>query len=106
MSVEAFKDEVSGKEAYVSENGNGILTFFGFNDFGHYVSMWSIGTVAFFSMGAPGVRETRRFFNNLDFRKTIVVTTTSPHPDVGRWLRLLGFSRQSRDGVAQVFTKL
>lgn len=92
-------------KAYVSENEDGPLTLFGFEDHSDYLSMWSVATPRFYDLGADGVRVTRRFFLNMDIDVPLVVVTASPHPEVGRWLRLIGFELGERNGPIQVFTR-
>lgn len=103
MVSSAIKAE---KRMYVSVSDEKYLTLFGFNDYGSHVSMWTIATPHFYDLGAPGVRETRRFFRHLDFGKPLVVVTLSPHPDVDRWMRLLGFQLASQEGFRKDFVYL
>ncbi|MEM8773839.1 MAG: hypothetical protein AAGF53_02335 [Pseudomonadota bacterium] len=92
------------KEAYVSLTDGRVLTVFGFNDFGEYLSMWTFASDLYFESGLSAIRETRRFFKGLKFDKPVLSVTTSPHKDVGRWLELLGFEKTAENGVEQVFT--
>lgn len=90
-AMDGFERNADRGAAYVSKIDDGVpLTLFGFNEFDDHFSMWSIGTTRFFEAGAPGVRATRRFFRGLALPKPVAVVTKAPHPDVDRWLRLLG----------------
>lgn len=92
-----------GDPIYVSASDDRVLTLFGFHDYGRYISMWTVATEAFFDMGVAGVVRTRRFFRNLGFDKPLWVITTAPHPDTDRWLEILGFELQRREGMKREF---
>jgi hypothetical protein len=92
-------------QAWVSESEVGLLTIFGFNDFGDYYSMWSLGTKAYYSMGARGIRETRQFFDRMDLGKPLIVVITSDDPRIERWMGVLGFRMFERNGHQMVFTR-
>lgn len=92
-----------GNPAYISTRDEIPLTLYGFQDYRTYVSMWSLATKAFYALGPAGIRETRAFFRDLNFGKPLVVVTTSPHPDVERWMRLLGFDMIASQGFRRDF---
>lgn len=92
-------------EAWVSESEAGLLTVFGFNDFGDYYSMWSVATQDYYEMGPRGIRETRWFFDNLELDKPLYVIITSDHPAIERWMKVLGFQMIDRTGFEMVFTR-
>lgn len=102
--VEAgYRAAAAEGSAYASVADGELLTVFGFSKHEDSYGMWSVGTERFFALGAPGVRETRRFFQQINLNAPLSVVTTSPHPDVERWLRLLGFRFSSQHGPAKVF---
>ena len=90
-------------DAYVSEDEDNLLTLFGFNEFDDHYSMWSVGTKSFFNGGVPLVLATRRFFDALNFPKPLAVITHAPHPDVDRWLRLIGLRYSGEQDGAKVY---
>lgn len=79
------------------------LVLFGLNDFGGYTSMWTMATRRYFALGAAGVLATRRFLATLDHDRPMFVVTCSPHPDVGKWLHLLGFDDLGEEDGRRVF---
>lgn len=89
---------VAAGRAHASFDDDKLLTVFGFNEYPDYWSMWTVATADYFSMGARGVLATRRFFRALGFTKPVISATTSPHPDIARWLGALGFEKLE-DGI-------
>lgn len=103
QAAQAFRIAADRGEAYASERDGEILTLFGFNEFDDHYSMWSIGTKAFFGGGIALVLATRRFFDSLDLDKPLAVVTKAPHPDVDRWLTLLGLRFSSEQDGARIY---
>lgn len=71
-------------------------------------SLWFIATEAYWQTGAKGVRFGRSFLRAIEQRypgEHLTARTWSDHPDVERWFALLGFERQSFEGLSQVFVR-
>ena len=82
--------------------GDQPLALFAFEDQGPHCSMWFIASATYF--GSPAfVRSSARGFRRLGHQKPIVCTTFSPHPDVERWYRIMGFEMVLHEGQMRQF---
>lgn len=68
----------------------------------HTGNTWFMATDAFWDLGLSGVRFARRFLQE-HCDRPLHTLTLSPHPDVERWFKALGYEKVGEEGQAKWF---
>lgn len=64
---------------------------------------WFIATEAYWKLGPAAIRFGRRFLKERAHYQPLHTITCSPHPNVDRWFKLLGFEKYGEDGAFRYF---
>jgi hypothetical protein len=65
-----------------------------------YHRTWFIATERYWQLGMAGVRHARRFLKDAARRGPLITGSCSPHPEVERWFKLLGYEKlEETEGV-------
>lgn len=93
-----------GHSVTVEIDGQPACVFGAFPDLGVNTT-WMIATDAYFGAGVPAILHARRYLRNLvKHIGPLLTSTLSPHPDVGRWLELIGYRKEAQEGDLQIFS--
>jgi hypothetical protein len=65
-----------------------------------YHRTWFVATQNYWDLGLSGVRHAKRFLASAVRRGPLITGSCSPHPDVERWFKLLGYEKiEETEGV-------
>jgi hypothetical protein len=68
-----------------------------------YHKTWFIATEEYWKLGMVGVRHARKFLQQARRNGPLITGSASPHPEVERWFRLLGYEKMQEEGGVKWF---